>query len=525
MLQRGDVAWSARHRLVALGACVVVIGAACGNKEKGRITRSGPSASAVATPTGSAPGTTGEPSAGSGGRSSATIGSDTPILPGLTGGGGSSAKTCRPAKSREVGVSDKAITIGQIVTDSNSLPQQLRPVHEGLQAFVNVFNKAGGLCGRKLDLVYRNDNLNPATHSSDMQDLANRVLAFVGNDSLLDFLDYDRNPPFDPTVRGNGSFVPDVGGLAFGYGRAQSNWHAGVVGSVSPVLVGGGQFKALTAEAKAKGTPCKKGGVVYLNEPTGASKDQATLGAAAVEASWGGGLGRGNTTMYEAELTDQDVNYQGLVTRMVNDGMNCVWAYTDLQGSIRLVKAMHNGGYWPPSSCAVASRCFRVTWVPFTVYDDKFIRDGGAGAVGVATFIPHVPLSESTNGPVRAYLDAVKTVSGARPSTFSIFGFTSGLMLVQALQSCPEAPTRSCLMSALRRMQDFAGGGLLGGTTPFKRTKATFSNFGTFDWKWIFFRSVALKVEKRGGKTDFFRTNPGSGFLNDTLHVARGTAG
>ncbi len=524
MLQRGPVAWPVPLRFCAVAIGVVLIASACSShKAKGRIATSGPEATATAEASGS-PGASGAPSENNGGRTSATIGG-TPILPGLEGGGGSVPASCKPSKSREVGVSDDTITIGQIVTDSNSLPQQLRPVHEGLEAFVNVFNKAGGICGRKLKLEYRNDNLNPASHSSDTQDLANRSLAFVGNDSLLDFLDYDRNPPFNPTVRGNGSYVPDIGGLAFGYGRAQSNWHAGVIGSVSPVLVGGGQFKPLTAAAKSKGTPCKKGGVVYLNEPTGASKDQASLGAAAVEASWGGGLGRGNTTMYEAELTDQDVNYQGLVTRMVNDGMNCVWAYTDLQGSIRLVKAMHNGGNWPPSSCTLGPRCFRVAWVPFTVYDDKFIRDGGPGALGVSTFIPHVPLSESNQGPARAYLDAIKTVSGARPSTFSIFGFTSGLMLIQALQSCPAAPTRKCLMDALHGMKDFSGGGLLGGTTPFKRTKATFSNFGTFDWKWIFSRSVAMRVEKHGSKTDFFRTNPSSGFLNDTLHVARGTAG
>jgi hypothetical protein len=422
-------------------------------------------------------------------------------------------------------VSDTSITIGEVVTDSNSLPQQLGPVHEGLEAFINVFNKAGGLCGRKLVLRYRNDNLNPATHTSDMQDLANTSLAFVANDSLLDFLDYGRDPPFTPTVRGGGSYVPDVGGLAFAYGRAQSDWHAGVVGSVSPVLVGGGQFKPLTAEVASQGHPCRKGAVVYLNEPTGASKDQATLGAAAVEASWGGGLGSGNTKMYEAELTDQDVNYQGLVQRMEADGMNCVWAYTDLQGSIRLVKAMHNAGVWPPGTCTLNAKCFRVAWVPFTVYDPKFIKDGGDAAIGVSTFIPHIPLSESNQAPVRTYLDSLKTVSGARPGTFSIFGFTSGLMLIQGLEGCASSPTRTCLMDALRSMKDFTGGGILGGTTPFQRTKATFSPYGDFAWKWIFFRSVGLRVEKHGSTVDFFRTDPASGFFSDTLHVARGTPG
>jgi hypothetical protein len=510
----------------ALGAAValLLVAAACSHHTKSEISNGGPTASASA-PSGS-PTSSGAPAATgvNGSHSSAAIGGQA-ILPGLTGSGGSSLASCKATPSHEIGVTNTSITIGEVVTDSNSLPQQLGPVHEGLEAFVNVFNKAGGLCGRKLNLEYRNDNLNPATHSSDTQDLANKSLAFVGNDSLLDFLDYGRNPPFDPTVKGGGSFVPDVGGLAFAYGRAQSNWHAGVIGSVSPVLVGGGQFKQLTAEVSSQGHPCRKGGVVYLNEPTGASKDQASLGAAAVEASWGGGLGSGNTKMYEAELTDQNVNYQGLVTRMVSDGMNCVWAYTDLQGSIRLVTAMHNGGYWPPNECTQGNKCFRVAWVPFTVYDSKFIKDGGAGALGVSTFIPHVPLSESSEGPVKTYQNALKTVSGARPSTFSIFGFTSGLMFVQALEGCASAPTRTCLIDALRKMQDFNGGGLLGGTTPFKRTKASFGNYGDFAWKWIFNRSVGLRVEKRGSTVDFYRINPSSGFLNDTLHVARGTPG
>jgi len=388
---------------------------------------------------------------------------------------------------------------------------------------VNVFNNAGGLCGRKLDLQYRNDNLNPATHSSDMQDLANSSLAFVGNDSLLDFTDYSRTPPFSPTIKGGGSYVPDVGGLAFAYGRAQSDWSAGVIGSVSPVLVGGGQFKPLTAEVAAKGHPCRKAAVVYLNEPTGASKDQALLGQAAVKASWGGGVSSSKT--YEAQLEQSEPIYESQVRQMITDGMNCVWAYTDLQGSINLVKAMYGQGVWPPDHCKLGPQCFQVAWVPFTVYDSKFITDGGPGALGVSTFIPHVPLSESNEGPVKAYLDAMKTVPGARPGTFSIFGFTSGLMLIQALEGCASSPTRTCLMDALRKMQDFNGGGLLGGTTPFKRTKATFSNYGDFAWKWIFYRSVGLRVEKHGSKTDFYRINPSSGFLNDTLHVARGTPG
>ncbi|MGH7857449.1 MAG: ABC transporter substrate-binding protein, partial [Candidatus Binatia bacterium] len=371
-------------------------------------------------------------------------------------------------------------------------------------------------------LEYRNDNLLPSTHNQDAQELADKVLAFVGNDSLLDFLDYDRNPPFDPTVRSrDGSFVPDVGGLAFGYGRSQSRWHAGVIGSVSPVLVGGGQFKYLADESRAANKPCTKAGIVHLNEPTRASEDQARVGQQALEQDWGGNLGSGNTRLYAANLADPEPAYRVLVDRMVADGMNCVFAYTDVQSSINLVSAMKNRGYWPPSACTL--NCFRVTWVPFTVYDARFIRDAGDAALNVSTFIPHVPLAETASEAMRVYLDALKAVAGARPSTFSIFGFASGLMFVQGLQACPAAPTRDCLIKSVREMQDFTGGGLLGGTTPFRTTRATFDPYGTYDWKWIFNRSILLRVLDRGGNRDFYRVRPETGFFEDTIKVARGS--
>jgi hypothetical protein len=98
-------------------------------------------------------------------------------------------------------------------------------------------------------------------------------------------------------------------------------------------------------------------------------------------------------------------------------------------------------------------------------------------------------------------------------------------MLVQALQSCPAAPTRKCLMDALHGMKDFSASGLLGGTTPFRTTRVTYDRYGTFDWKWIFSSSVAMRVMDRSGRRDFYRIRPEAGFFHDVLHVARGTPG
>lgn len=444
------------------------------------------------------------------------------IIPGLPG---APSRPCTARKVNAPGVTDDTITIGQIVTDSNQIPQQLRPAAEGLRAFVDVFNRSGGLCGRKLKIEYRNDNMNPATHNQDARELAARVLAFVGNESLLDFLDYEREPPFEPTVEGGGGKVPDVGGLAFGYGRSQSRWHAGVIGSVSPVLVGGGQYKFFVNEAKAARKPCRKGGVVYLREPTGASEDQARLGQVSLEQSWGGNLGRGNTSLYAANLLDPVPAYEALVGRMVADGMNCAFTYTDLQSSINMAQAMNNRGVWPPDKCNLGPQCFSVFSVVLSVYDRRFIQDAGEGARSVSTFIPHVPLVETDNASLKVYLDALRSSGVTRASTFSILGFSSGVMFVDALQACPEAPTRACIMDALHKMQNFTGAGLLGGTTPFRTTKATFEPYGTYDWKWIFNRFVAMRVLDRNGKRDFYRVGPSKGFAESALHVARGSPG
>lgn len=529
MLQRSTT-WISENRLLAAGVALIVVAVVAGfallsggEDVSGRLSR--PDAAQEAEPGEE----TGEGEDTPDGRSgNVQAGAPAGAIPGVPSlPGVPSAASCDPKPVDQPGVTDKTITIGQIVTNSNQIPQQLEPAHDGLNAFIKAFNAGGGLCKRQLRLEYRNDGLIPSTHRGQYQELAARVLAFVGNESLLDFLDYGQQPPFEPNEE-----VPDVGGLAFSYFRSQSRWHAGVVGSVSPVLIGGGQFRFFLEEARSKGKPCVEAGVVHFGftDPTGASEDQAQLGKVALEKSWGGNLGSGKADLYSVELRDQVPNYELLVDRMISDGKNCVFTYTDVQSNINLVQAMNSRGVWPPDKCTRLdkSECFRVTYIPLSAFDSRFITEGEAGARSVSTFIPHVPFGETSDPGMKAYLASVRAL-GDRPSTFSLFGFASGAMFVQALAPCAATPTRACLMNQLHDMKDFTAGGLLGGTTPFRTTKVTYSdertNYGTFDFKWIFNRTIAMRVLDRNGKRDFYRINPNSGFFTDTLKVARGTPG
>ena len=90
---------------------------------------------------------------------------------------------------------------------------------------------------------------------------------------------------------------------------------------------------------------------------------------------------------YSANLVDPEPAYETLVNRMMADGMNCVFTFTDVKSNVNLAQAMNNRGVWPPGKCKLGPQCFSVVWIPFSAYDSTFVRDGGPGALGVTTFL------------------------------------------------------------------------------------------------------------------------------------------
>ena len=70
---------------------------------------------------------------------------------------------------------------------------------------------------------------------SEYQSLERSVFAFVAMESLRDGDEYSSSKPFNPQDKdpNTNEYVPDVGGLAFAYPRAQSPMHWGIFGSLS----------------------------------------------------------------------------------------------------------------------------------------------------------------------------------------------------------------------------------------------------------------------------------------------------
>ncbi|MHB8670681.1 MAG: ABC transporter substrate-binding protein [Acidimicrobiales bacterium] len=452
------------------------------------------------------------------------------------GGGGTVASGCIRAPDHETGVTDTSVTIGQIISDVAVIPAQMRPSYEGLQAYVKVVNDAGGVCGRKIKIQFSNDNANPANH--DYVQMTHQVFAFVANGSLVDSADYQSDAPFNPTATDHGEYVPDVGGLATTYSRAQSPWYASPLGSVAPTLTGGASYRYLVQEAAGRvpDVPasahgrCRKAGIAYLKEPSGIDEDQARLGGAALAADWGAGLGASNVSYYVSGLAEPVPAYEAEIAQMVDDGVNCVFGYSDLQSDINLIQAAANQGVWPPDRCT-GSRCFSVIALGFGAYDRKLIRDGGDAARFVSIYsLPFVPLTDVANPDLAHYLTALRAIPGATPSAYSMIGFASGAMFVQALSACGGAPTRACVMSYLRGLKDYSAAGLIPPVTPLRSTRVrcagdcgSFSGHGTYDWRWFNPCQATVRVLDRPAGRDFYRVTPKTGFACGPPHVARGT--
>ena len=541
MSQRGWVGWVAANRVTSAGVAIASVVALLGIGIVASRSDDDETTDSLAVDTGqvesTAPGSDGSVATTPGDPTVTTPGAPAPDTGG--GGGGGEAAPSRPLPGRttppppcspkdvdETGISKDEVVIGQIVSDVSVLPAQLYPVHEGVQAYINLVNANGGVCGRKIRIEYSNDGSNPATH--DYEAMARQVFAFVGNASLIDQLDYGDDAPFEPRFKDGDQFVPDIGGLAFSYNRSQSDWHAGSFGSVSPSLVGGGQYRYMIEKSAAEGRPCREAGVVYLREPNGASEDQGRLGGAALAADWGGNFGSDKVHYYVANLGDPVVVYQQMAAQMVADNVNCVFTYSDLGSNVNLVQGMANQGVWPYDKCS-GTQCIVLVSMPFAAYDPKFIRDAGDASRLVNTYIPHIPLNETGSPAMQQYINALKTVRGAEPSTFGIIGYVAAQMFATSLEACGAAPTRNCVMEAARSIKDFDAGGLIGPITPFRRTKVNCSdgcgNFrgrGTYNFKHIFVCATTMQVLDRDGRRDFYRINPAQGYACDTLRVVRG---
>ncbi len=401
---------------------------------------------------GGTPGGTSGGSAGTGGSSGGSNGGSTsaavpasPTSSGFNFSAQAEAGACQGSTgntSSDTGVSPTQLTFGNVSGLTGPLTGSFSQGPEGVEALFAAVNAAGGICGRKLSLDAEDDTQNSATNASDVADLIPKVLAFVGSTSDGD------NGGVPAMTQAN---VPDVG-FAINCNRSESpNYWSPAAGSCDQPNGPSGPYfisNAVFNLAKQNGYfPTKLAFLAYSIAISAQAAEQFEYIYKAM----------GGTVCYsDFAVSPATASLESDVAAMQQAGCNGSFDTMDVTGNAKLLQAMQQQSYHPPYVAAT-----------FDAYTPVMISQAGQSAAqGLIVGLPFVPLAESQSMD-QLYQQQLATYEpGDQPSGFGFLAWQAAQMLIYALLQSGRNPTRATIVKAFNSLQNWTGGGALGGYTP-----------------------------------------------------------
>jgi ABC-type branched-subunit amino acid transport system substrate-binding protein len=370
----------------------------------------------------------------------------------------------------DTGVTPTSISFGNVSGMTGPLTGSFPQGPQAVQALFAAVNASGGICGRKLALDVEDDGQNSSTNAADVADLAPKVLAFVGSTSDGD------NGGVPNMTSAN---VPDVG-FAINCNRSESPTYWSPAGGSCNQTPPGGPFyisDSVYKLAKQSGyLPTKMAFLAYSI----AISAQAAQQFEKVYAAEGG------TVCYtDFSVSPASASLESDVAAMQQHGCNGVIDTMDVTGNAKMLQAMQQQQYVPGYVAAT-----------FDAYTPDMIQVAGASAAqGLVVGLPFIPLNENQTM-VQMYQQQLHTYEpGDQPSGFGFLAWEAGQMLIYGLIQSGHNPTRANVVKAFTALQNWNGGGALGGYTP--------SSHGTYN--------CDVDVQIKGN--DFVRKAPASGLF------------
>jgi ABC-type branched-subunit amino acid transport system substrate-binding protein len=365
-----------------------------------------------------------------------------PILPNCRGG------------ATDTGVTSKTIKLGLIASLNGPLQGQFDSAVEAVDSHFRMINEAGGICGRSIQLVVRDDSGDGATNLRVAEQLATeeKVFAFVGSHSA---------PDDSGIAKTSAKYkIPDIG-FPLTWERAENPYSYGVPGQLQRETIGIGAS-----------------GSKYLNKVNGITQmaifwlresEVSILNAWAFESAMKQATHNKIEICHEQPSGVLDNNYTNYVVSMkgkCDAATTAVYSTMENNANIKLAIAMSDQNFHP--------KVFAPT---FTSYQPKFITDANGATEGAYLAMPQVPferleqpLSAWTPGTyeLKRYVDALNRFHPSHypPGSFGAPAWGDAALFVQAAASCGARLTRPCLLRQLDTMGPFSANGLLVPTRP-----------------------------------------------------------
>ena len=437
--------------LVVLALVASACGARVSEEQRAAAVGSGATGGPTASGTGGDGGALGvqDPGTASGGGEVAGAGDGGSTATGGGGdsGGGATATTLPPGGNggaTDVGVTADQITVGNIATLSGPVPGLFQGATIGAQAFAAYINSQGGINGRKLKVIVRDDQFDSGQNRAQAQDLSKQVLAMLGS-----FSTFDDAGQAELEKAG----VPDVG-----YALSEGRRSSAINFSPQPAKSGTFRTGGFLYYAKKFPEAVKKMATLYGDVP--ASKGPALDSmAAARSVGW--------DFVYDRAYQPTETDFTADVVRMRQAGVRGFYS-TSLDGktAARLVKAIKQQG-------------LQLDFIGFGAsgYDNAMIALGGEAVEGVfvdqqlALYQGQDSGTVPEVGVMNQWMQKVKP--GYVPDLFAAFAWASGRILEQALKAAGPQLTRKSLLAALQKIDKFDANGLMPESGPASKRQPT----------------------------------------------------
>lgn len=328
------------------------------------------------------------------------------------------------------GITADEVLVGNVSALSGPIPGLFQGAPNGVEAYFAKINDEGGVHGRELTLISKDDALNCNQNTTATRELADQVVAFINNYSVFD---------------GCGAKVlaehPDIADVSAGIDNA--------VGDLP------GQFSAVPQPPGAR-----TGAYTYYKEEFGVSTVGTLYGAGSAEQAWREQRAAlesvGYTVGYERGPTPTETNFTSDILRMREAGVDYLYLNAMPVSVIVQVLQQAKQQNWRPTVISSG-----------VLYDAKFFDLLGdpAAAEGVyfdqssAMFLGE---DRDTNPAVDEFLTWMeKAHPETAPDLFALQGWLAAEVFVKALDAAGEDPTRQTLLDELGKIGDFDGGGLV----------------------------------------------------------------
>jgi ABC-type branched-subunit amino acid transport system substrate-binding protein len=393
----------------------------------------------------------------------------------------SPSKATAAENASTTGITKKTVTVGNVSIISGPVPGLFEGASVGTKAYFAYINSMGGVNGRKLMVDVKDDAFSGPQNRTETQEAIASDFALVGNFSLFD--------SYGCKLLASNTAVPDVSVTLDPQTAALPNNF-----SPQPLAVGSG-LGPMTYYKKHYPKDMTVGAIVSNVQ---SSIDQWNGQKAALEHE-------GYHIAYVRDVGPTESDFTTDVISMRNDHVNAVdLTALDWQVGAEFVAdaAAQN---WHPGLIFSAG----------PIYADQFIAHAGGPAATNGIQIGQAQAlylgQDAANLPAdKLFLKYTHQVNSSwQPDLFTLYGWTSAALFVQALKAAGPNPTRGSVIAQLKKITSFNASGLLAPANPAQKKPA----------------SCYVMMEILNGK--YVRTQPkNSGFsCNSTYYYAPGGSG